>query len=428
MPERTDPPGLSNGVLLRLAFRNVRKSARRSILTASAMTLGLALLILSRTLADGAHESWIDQGVRLGAGHVAVQGEGYQTSKSLDDLLSAADLDGAVEALGSPQFESRVSAYAPRLTAPGLASSTGSSVPVLLTGVDPAVEVEFSPLDDLLAEGRYLEPDDRLAAYVGEGLVRRLGLRIGSRFVVTAADADGQIQGQLLRVRGVFRTGVPDLDQSLVHLPLSTAQDWLGTRGGVTSLAILMWSSRTAAAARRELRDLLPSRGVEVLTWTETAPELEAAVKIDDLGDWVFHGITLAIVALAILNAVLMSVLHRRREFGVLRALGLTANETGRVVIAEGVMLSVISGLLGIALGLGVVFGFWSDGLDMSFLMDQELEISGSLIDPVMVPAFRIAQIGWSLLFILFIGISASLYPARQAARIDVAEAMKFER
>lgn len=91
-------------------------------------------------------------------------------------------------------------------------------------------------------------------------------------------------------------------------------------------------------------------------------------------------------------------------------------------------MLSVISGLLGIALGLGVVFGFWSDGLDMSFLMDQELEISGSLIDPVMVPAFRIAQIGWSLLFILFIGISASLYPARQAARIDVAEAMKFER
>lgn len=420
--------GLSTGLLVRLAFRNVRKSARRSILTASAMVLGLALLILSRTLADGAHESWIDQGVRLASGHVAVQGAGYQQSRSLSDLLTAADLERAESSLMAADVAPNVISSAPRLGVDGLASSAGSSAPVLLMGVDPATEPGFSILDDNLVEGRYLEPDDRLAAFVGQGLLERLGLRLGSRFVVTAADATGEIQGQLLRVRGVYRTGVADLDQSLVHLPLATAQSWLAAEGGVTALAVLLDSSRETRRIIRDLEDRLDPTAAEVLSWRESSPELDAAVKIDDLGDWVFHLITLAIVALAILNAILMSVMHRQREFGVLRALGLTAKETGRVVMAEGIMLSLASGMLGVLLGLAIVFGFWGDGLDLSFLMDSELEFSGTLFDPVMVPTFRLAQIGWSLFFILLIGITASLYPAYQATRIDVAEAMKFER
>jgi ABC-type lipoprotein release transport system permease subunit len=422
------PEGLSTSLLLRLAFRNVRKSVRRSLLTASAMVLGLALLILSRTLADGAHETWIDQGVRLGSGHVAVQGAGFQQTGSLSDMLSAVDLARAVEAADVPQVATHLTSAAPRLAVQGLASSAGSSAPVLLVGVDPAREPEFSLLDDNLVEGRYLEPDDRLAAFVGQGLVDRLGLRLGSRFVVTAADADGEIQGQLLRIRGIYRTGVPDLDQSLVHMPLATAQEWLGAGGGVTGLAFLLDTSRETPRVVRSLSRSLGDAPVDVLSWRDLSPELDAAVKIDDLGDWVFHLITLAIIALAILNAILMSVLHRQREFGVLRALGLTARETGRVVMAEGIMLSLVSGILGVLIGLAIVFGFWRDGLDLSFMMDEELTFGGTLFDPVMIPAFRPSQIGLSLFFILLIGITASLYPAHQATKIDVAEAMKFER
>ena len=420
--------GLSPALLIRLAVRNVRKSVRRSLLTASAMVLGLALLILSRTLADGAHESWIDQGVRLASGHVAVQGAGFQQSGSLQDLLTAADLQAAREAAADPEIAALLTSLATRITVAGLASSAGSSAPVVLIGVDPDIEPQFSILDDNLVEGRYLQSDDRLAAFVGQGLVERLGLRLGSRFVVTAADAEGEIQGQLLRVRGIYRTGVPDLDGSLVHMPMTTTGQWLGTGGGATGLALLLDSSRETGAVLRHLRSALSDRSVEVLSWREASPELDAAVKLDDLGDWVFHLITLLIIALAILNAVLMSVLHRQREFGVLRALGLTARETGRVVLAEGVLLSLVSGMAGVLLGLAVVFGFWRDGLDMSFMMDQELTFSGTLFDPVMVPTFRGEQILLSLFFILLIGVTASLYPAHQATKIDVAEAMKFER
>lgn len=425
---RTSSQGLPLGVLVRVAFRNVRKSARRSLLTASAMALGLGLLILSRTLADGAHESWVDQGVRLGDGHVAIQAPGFRESRSLDDRLQAGLLAAALGALEDSTLAEDIVLATPRLAVEGLASSAGSSAPVMLVGVDPTQEPQFSLLDDNRVDGRYLEPDDRLAAFVGRALADRLGLGLGSRFVVTAADANGEIQGQLLRIRGIYRTGVPDLDQSVVHLPLATAREWLGTPGAATSLAILLESSRRTGPVRRTLARRLEGTAVEVLTWRETSPELDAAVKIDDLGDWVFHLITLAIVALAVLNAILMSVLHRSREFGVLRALGLTGRETGRVVLAEGVMLSLVSGLSGVLLGMAVVWLFWRDGLDVSFLMEEDFTFGGTLFDPVMVPTFRLSQIAWSLVFILLIGVGSSLYPARQAARIDVAEAMKFER
>jgi len=155
---------------------------------------------------------------------------------------------------------------------------------------------------------------------------------------------------------------------------------------------------------------------------------LEAAVKIDDAGDYIFHGILFVIVGLAVLNAVLMSVLNRKREFGVLRALGLRRVETGAVVFGEGVLLTLASGAAGMILGFAITWIFWRNGLDLSGLMGGEITMSGTLVDPVIVPAFRLSAMTQSLGFILVIGILASLYPAQQAMRIDVAEAMKFER
>ena len=156
-------------------------------------------------------------------------------------------------------------------------------------------------------------------------------------------------------------------------------------------------------------------------------PTLDAAVKIDDYGDYVFHTILFVIIALAIINTVLMSVLYRVREFGVLRALGLTKRETGGIVFLEGLLLTVASGIVGLALGIGVTWVFFRNGLDFSAMWNEEFTFSGVVIETVIVPAFRLAQIVQSVVFILIIGILSSLYPAYRATRIDVAEAMKFE-
>ena len=298
--------------------------------------------------------------------------------------------------------------------------------------VDPVAEAQFSTLDDQLVEGRYLKPDDRLAAYIGVGLAASLELRLGSRLVVQAQDTEQEIAGQLLRVVGIFRNGVPEVDQAVVHIPLQTAGEWLGSEHDVTNVGVVLTGSLAVAAVTAHLEETLADpigRGdARVMGWREANPALAAAIAIDDFGNYLIFGILFIIIAFGIVNTVLMSVLHRHREFGVLQALGLTPAQTGTIVLVEGLTLTAVSGFIGVSLGLLATWYFFGDGLDFSALMGEDMTFSGVVIDPVIVPLFRLARVAQTLIFILFIGAVASIYPARRAAKIDVAESMKFER
>lgn len=413
--------------LFLLAFRSVGRNTRRSALTATAMALGLALLIFFRGIAEGVHEQWIDSAVRLSTGHVAIQAPEYLETGRLEHRLDSTQVARIVGALQDPDAAQQVKAWSERLTVSGLASSAASALPVEIHGVDPAQERRFSALIGQLKEGDYLESGDRLRAYVGAGLARRLQLDVGSRFVLTAQTAAGDVEGQLVRVAGIFETGIEEIDQGVVDVPLETVRSWLGVPGAATTVAVLLGSSRDTEAAVRRLRTALDgTQGIRVLSWREASPEMDAAVRIDDYGDYMFHVVLFAIIALAILNAILMSVLGRQREFGLLQALGLTGGQTALVVLGEGLFLTAASGLVGMALGFGFTWGFFRNGLDLSAFM-QGMTASGGIIDPIAVPIFRYNQILLSLLSIAVIGILASLYPAFRASKLDVAEAMKFE-
>jgi ABC-type lipoprotein release transport system permease subunit len=416
------------GVLLKLSARSVGRNARRSALTASAMALGLALLIFSRSLAEGGHEQWIDSAVRLGSGHVAVQAPDFLETGRLEHRLDAERVEAVTTALSSPPLRGEIASWAPRLAVTGLASSASSALPVRIEGVDPAREGDFSDLGSRLVEGRDLEPGDRLQAVIGVDLASRLGLHLGNRFVVTAQGAEGQVEGQLLRVAGIFRSAVPEIDLGLIHIPIETSRNWLQAPGAATTVAVLLPSSRGTDAVLAELRSTLSSdSGLRVLGWREASPELDSAVRIDDYGDYVFHSILFAIVALAILNAVMMSVLGRRREFGILQAMGLTGRETGAIVFGEGLFLTAASGLVGMLLGLSVTWLLWRDGLDFSGLMKTDMTIGGGFVNPVIVPVFHLDQIVLSIGFISVVGTLASIYPAIRASKLDVADAMKFD-
>ncbi len=411
--------------LVWLALRNLGRELRRSALTAAAMTLGLALLILSRTLADGGHEDWIDSGVRLGSGHVVFNAPGFRDSESLEDRLSPDQVAASIAAVQRSEVPGG-EVTSVRITTRGLASSADGALPALIHGVDPGAELSFSELGTEVLEGRYLEEGDRLHAFIGRGMATRLGLRIGSRMVLTAQVAEGGIEGQLVRVVGLFRTGVSAMDDALVHIPLVTARSWLGVDGATSVATVLPHSAFTEQVVEEATAAVEPV-GVEVTGWEESNPDLYSALKIDDAGDWVFHFILFAIVALAILNAIFMSVLHRKREMGLLRALGLSARETGLVVYIEGVLLTAASGVLGVALGFALVWVFFRNGLDLTGIMPEDLAFGGIVFDPVLYPAIEVKHLTQGLFFTAVIGLSASIYPAWQAAAMDPAESVKVE-
>ena len=143
--------------------------------------------------------------------------------------------------------------------------------------VDPVTESAFGMLDERVAEGRYLEPDDRLAAYVGAEMVESLELRLGSRFVVQAQDTEGEIAGQLLRVVGIFNSGVPEVDRTLIHMPLATAGEWLGSKQDVTNVGGPAGRQRRHRARRRAglegvLADPVARGEARVMRWREAGP------------------------------------------------------------------------------------------------------------------------------------------------------------
>ena len=415
-----------------LAMRNLRRQLRRTMLTAAVMVIGGALLIFSFALSDGTHEQWIDSGIRTSTGHITIEQPEYRLSRKLEDRLVTDVRGKAEQALAAPEIAAQVVAVSSRLSVNALASSAQGARPVQVQAVDPKAEAQFSTLDDQLVEGRYLEPDDRLAAYIGVGLASSLDLRLGSRLVVQAQDTEHEIAALLLRVVGIFRNGVPEVDQSVVHIPLVTAGEWLGSKQDVTNVGVVLTGSAAVAPVTAHLEQALVDpigRGdARVMGWREANPALAAAVAIDSFGNYLIFGILFIIIAFGIVNTVLMSVLHRHREFGVLQALGLTPGQTGAIVLVEGLTLTAVSGFVGVTLGYLVTWYFFGDGLDMAALMGEDMTFSGVVIDPIMVPQFYPVRIVQILAFILWIGAVASIYPALRAARIDVAESMKFER
>ena len=419
-------------VLITLALRNLRRQVRRTVLTMLAMVVGGGLLSFAFSLGDGSHESWIDAGVRMGTGHVTVERPEFRISRRIEHRLPS-DVHRVVEAaLAGDGIAPLVEARSSKLTIRGLASSAAGARPAQIFAVQPEAEAAFGMVDSQVVEGRYLEPDDRLAAYIGVGLANSLELELGSRMVVQAQDAHRDIAAQLLRVVGIFRSGVPEVDQVLIHMPIGTAGEWLGSGHDVTNVGVVLNDSSRVADVTARLESALAepvARGdARVMGWREANPALAAAVAIDDFGNYLIFGVLFVIIALGVINTVLMSVLHRHREFGVLQALGLTPGQTGSIVLIEGLTLTAVSGLAGVAAGAFLTWWFLGDGLDFSAMLGEEMTFSGVVIDPVIVPRFypwRMLQI---VVFMLVLGAGASIYPALRAAHIDVTEAMKFDR
>lgn len=418
-------------VLAVLALRNLRRNVRRTVLTAVAMILGGIMLILAFSMSDGGQEMWIGEAARMGSGHITIEHPDFRTAARIDNLIPEEVGEAVLEVLSLPEIARLVVAGTTKISVSGLATSAAGARPVRISAVDPDAEAMLSGIAARTVDGRYLEQEDGALAYVGEQLASNLRLDPGSKFVVQAEDTNGEIASELLRVGGVFRSGVAEIDQATVQIPLATADAWLGADGGVSNFKLVLVHSSAVPGAVAAIEEALDQRGrlgqVAVLGWKEANPGLASAIALDDFSGWIVHVLLFTIIAFAIMNAVLMSVLYRQREFGILRAIGLMPGQTGALVLIEGMVLTLASGLIGVGLGALLVWYFFGEGLDLTGLMDQ-MTFSGVMIEPVIVPEFRVVRFVHSLGFILVVGMISSVYPAARAARIEIVEVLQFDR
>jgi ABC-type lipoprotein release transport system permease subunit len=231
-------------LLVKIGWRNLWRNPRGTLVTASALGLGLTLLLTSLGLLDGSHEQVVGNGVRFGTGHVVVQAQGYQDTGSQELLLPEGSLSTTEALLRTEAMEGVARGVSPRLLASGLLSSAANAVGVGVMGVIPKEERAVSLIPERIVEGTYLDDDQRPGVVIGVELARKLAVKIGGRVVLmtqavqapgteTANAGEGEMQSTLLRVSGIFRTGVQAIDTNIIQVPLPEAQALLGVPGRI---------------------------------------------------------------------------------------------------------------------------------------------------------------------------------------------------
>ena len=406
-------------IIFKLAWRNLWRNRRRTALTVVTVALGLALLLVTLGLGDGSHLQMIDNAVRMGSGHVLIQSRGYQAHGGVQRALPEETrfrIRSWIERHGDA---SPVQNVVERVFASGLASSADGSTGVRIIGTQPGPESESSKFGEKLVQGEFVRPGAGDQAVIGTGVARKLRVGLGSKFVVLSqAAGSSELQSRLLRVSGILQTGLEDLDQSLVIIPLGAAQDLLLLPRQVHQVAVFVEDVEASGALAERGRMDLPE-SAEVLDWTEAMPELTEFIRIDDAGNYLFNGIFLLLIAFVVLNTLLMSALERKREYALLDAIGLSSSGRFFMMFTEAVLLALLSTSVGMALGYGAHLYLESSGLplDVFYQGEGELSAAGAVMDPVLYSRLSAERLVVSASVITSLTLVLALFPAWRAGR-----------
>jgi ABC-type lipoprotein release transport system permease subunit len=403
-------------IVFKIAWRNLWRKPRRTLLTVITISLGLALLLIFLGLGDGGHEQMIESAVRMGSGHVLVQQEGYQAQGGISRLVSLEEIR-AVETWGQEMKGQFPIVHILRRTfVSALASSADGATGVQLIGIQPLAEMQASEFEEKLIEGEFLNDDDGDWVILGQGVAHKLALELGDKLVLMAQGADSvEIRSRLVRVRGILRTGLEEQDQALALIPLGASQEFLDLGSQVHQIAFLMQDSRFS----QELADFGQQRfpTLEVLSWGEALPELKEFIIVDDGGNYVMNLILFLLISFTVLNTLLMSVLERGREFALLHCLGLTPARRFVMVLVEAFFIAFLSALTGFGLGYGVHLYLSRSGLPLDIFYSGELSAAGVAFDPVMYSSLSPARIFQSMVLVFGLTLLLSVVPAWRAAR-----------
>jgi len=404
--------------LLKIAYRDLVRNRRRSLLTLVAIAVGVSLLVFMSGFIQGAITDSIENNIRLQTGHLKIRAASYDEDKvslAWEDLL-----DNPEELAAQVRGLDGVEAASPVLWASGIVSTREESVGVRVFGIDPLSDVH-ARIRDGLAAGEYLQPDDRSGVLLGQRLAESLGLAVGDQISLLVNTADEAPDEATFTIRGLYATGVPVYDDSTIFLPLSKAQAFTHTEGRASMILALLKDRELADGLAAALR----APGYTVLTWREMNQVILQAIQAGMGMLYIMYLVVLAVVAVVIANTLLMSVFERIREMGILSALGMKGREILLMFVVEAGILGGVGVVLGVVLGSLGVFYLSRVGLhigDMATMTTVSAAYSDTMYARF-APAETIAVAIAAMVIILL----ASLYPARFAARLQPVDALRNE-
>jgi len=409
-------------LILRLALRNLLRNKRRSALTLAAVLIPVMLLDLVWGLTGAFERGLFENTVRLDTGHLQIHKAGYRKVGRAMPIIR--DVGPVLDALAR---EPEIEAFTVRLELPALAASEGRSRGVLLQGVEPESTRQVSVIGRWVHEGRYLGPYDEDGAVVGRRLLEKLGLALGGRLMLLIAHPETGTSVSISEIVGVLDAPSRELSRAVVQVPLDEARRAIRLPQAATSVIALVrgvegpWDTPRIRAVAELLQRALGDQFI-VETWEELAPQAVGFLKIMKPINAGFMVIFFALAGLVVLNTLYLNVLERRRELGIILAVGAKARRVLMMITAEALMLAGIGALAGSLLGVGLV-AHWSRGLVLPAVYKDVYAQVG--LEPVLYLSMTVGEAVISALAMLIVAWLAAWLPARQAAGLDPVETMR---
>jgi len=413
------------GKLLRMAWRNVWRNWRRTVIAGIAIALGLTLILVFDGFLGGMNEALYGNTVKLQGGNVQVHAPGFREKADRLPLLPLVDPGAAVEAA---QAQPEVVAVSQRVETGGMVSSREGTLSVAITGIEPEQEAPVSLVAENVVQGRWLQANDEDFLLIGKAMAERLEVTVGDRVTLMGRATHQQMRRRTMTIVGIYDLGIPEVEKSLVYVSLLEAQTLFDLRDQATEIAIYLEQVGQEAPVVERLRTALP--GYEVDAWDTLDPSTKEMMALEAQIMDMFGLVILLIAGVGILNLMLMAVFERTREIGLLAAMGLKRRETVALFLLEGVLIGLLGALAGSVLGgvIGAYFG--RVGIDWVALyggMDIG-EYSGliGLMGDRLYLRIGIGVLAGRALTVGVIAALASLYPAWQASRREPAEALHY--
>jgi putative ABC transport system permease protein len=401
---------------MKIAWRNIIRNKRRSLITVSAVGFGLGALIFVWSFVEGAHSQMIENYTSYLTGHIQVHAKGFAQKQKLET-----NIPDYQDLLTKIRHIDGVTAAAPRIRAVGLASSAAASSGVAIYGVDVPSEKVIGKLAARIKPGRFLSDNSATEIVIGKTTAENLDVSVGDKMVVMSQALDGSIASAAFTVCGLFDTGASEIDSGLAMISHEAAADLFVMNGATSEVAIKVAGGHFTSTAKH-IAGVLNRSDLEVLTWQQVTPMLEQWIEFDNGFTWVIVVIVMIVVAIGILNTVLMGVLERTREFGVLLALGTKESQILAMVGWESLFLGVIGSVVGIFIGLVFSYYFGHQGVNLTIFTTA---LNTFYMDPLIYPKVNWAHLMISTELVLLTSIAVSIYPAWHAAKLKPMDAMR---
>ncbi|MCG8026673.1 MAG: ABC transporter permease [Candidatus Thiodiazotropha taylori] len=401
--------------LARLALLNLLGHPRRTLLTSGAIALGLAALIFLWGFNEGLHRNMLGNFQNSIIGALQIHRQGFFQHPDLS--LAITNPQKVIETLQ----KHGVTRYSQRLDTFGLAASDHTTQGVMLIGMDPLNEPKVTELGRRIGIGRFLQPDDSYTLILGATTANNLKVELGDEVVMIGYDRYGAMIAESFTLVGIITSGEMGLDSGMAITSLATLQEMVDLQGQVTTFVINV-NERTLPDLVSSLNVDLADQQLEVMPWHTMFPVMKEWVTLHNGFLYLFLGIVLFIVLAGELNTLLLSMLDRTREFGVLMAIGTSRRQIALLMVVEAVTIGIIGILLGTLLGYLIILLTGMIGIDLSILLGST---SRFYVDPLIYPQLKLDHLGITASAILMASILSGIYPAWRASLLQPVEAIR---